>query len=104
VEKRDVAIDLTRDEVFKLMRSAAQELLSGLENPYRIDTGAAIKRLNELQAVMPPYKPPADEGWPKRSDNVCLAPKNKISGEYWALYRARPAEQFSSVRRNPCGR
>jgi hypothetical protein len=64
VEKRDVAIDLTRDEVFKLMRSAASELLAGLENPYRIDTGAAIKRLNELQAVMPPYKPPSksDEG------------------------------------------
>lgn len=64
VEKRDVAIDLTRDEVFKLMRSAAQDLVAGLENPYRIDTGAAIKRLNELQAVMPPYKPPSnsDEG------------------------------------------
>src|SRR6185437_11315465 len=55
VEIRDVAIDLTRDEVFKLMRSAAQELVGGLEDPYRIDTGAAIKRLNELQAVMPPY-------------------------------------------------
>lgn len=64
LEKRDVAIDLTRDEVFKLMRSAAQELLAGLENPSRIDTGAAIKRLNELQAVMPPYVRPSnsDEG------------------------------------------
>jgi hypothetical protein len=64
LEKRDVAIDLTRDEVFKLMRSAAQELAAGLETPYRIDTGAAIKRLNELQAVMPPYVRPSnsDEG------------------------------------------
>jgi hypothetical protein len=64
VEVRDVAIDLTRDEVFKLMRSAAQDLVTGLDNPYRIDTGAAIKRLNELQAVMPPYVKPStsDEG------------------------------------------
>jgi|SRR5882724_2271400 len=64
LEVRDVSIDLTRDEVFKLMRSAAQELVNGLENPYRIDTGSAIKRLNELQAVMPPYVPPSnsDEG------------------------------------------
>jgi hypothetical protein len=62
VETRDVAIDLTRDEVFKLMRAAAQELVAGLENAYRIDTGAAIKRLNELQAVMPPYKAPDTGG------------------------------------------
>jgi len=64
VEVRDVAIDLTQDEVFTLMRSAAKELLDGLESPYQINTGTAIQRLNELQAVMPPYVKPSnsDEG------------------------------------------
>lgn len=62
VEVRDVAMDLTRDEVFVLMRDAAKKLLDGLQDPYRCDTGAAIKRLNELQAVMPPYKPLSTEG------------------------------------------
>lgn len=59
MEKRDVAIDLTQDEVYVLMRAAAKELLHGLEEyPYRTNTGKAMARLNELQAVMPPYKEP----------------------------------------------
>ena len=61
VEVRDVSIDLTQAEVIKLMRAAAQELLSALTDyPGRFDTGTAIKRLNELQAVMPPYVKPSD--------------------------------------------
>jgi hypothetical protein len=63
MEKRDVAIDLEQSEVYTLMRAAAKDLVYRLENtPFRCDTGTAIKRLNELQAVMPPYKPPGDEG------------------------------------------
>ena len=65
VEVRDVSIDLTQGEVYRLMTAAAKDLLAQLESqPFRCDTGTAIKRLNELQAVMPPYVKPSnsDEG------------------------------------------
>lgn len=65
VEVRDVSIDLTQGEVYRLMQAAAKDLVAQLENsPFRCDTGTAIKRLNELQAVMPPYVKPSnsDEG------------------------------------------
>ena len=65
VGKRDVAIDLNQSEVYILMKAAAKDLVYQLEStPFRCDTGTAIKRLNELQAVMPPYVKPSnsDEG------------------------------------------
>jgi hypothetical protein len=58
-----MAIELQQNEVYVLMRNGAKDLLAGLEQaPFRTDTGAAIKRLNELQAVMPPYKAPDPGG------------------------------------------
>jgi hypothetical protein len=65
VEIRDVSIELDQGEVYTLMKAAAKSLVVQLESqPFRCDTGTAIKRLNELQAVMPPYKAPSssDEG------------------------------------------
>lgn len=61
-EPRTMTIELNQGEVYTLMRAAAKDLVGQLDSqPYRCDTGTAIKRLNELQAVMPPYKAP-DEG------------------------------------------
>jgi len=62
-EPRSMSVELTQSEVVILMRTAANDLLAGLENaPFRIDTAAPITRLNELQAAMPPYKPTSEEG------------------------------------------
>jgi len=61
-EPRTMTIELDQGEVYTLMQAAAKDLVAQLESrPYRCDTGTAIKRLNELQAVMPPYVPPSND-------------------------------------------